>query len=39
MKTDTVRPEDLAWRCHGCDGHLVVGQVTVSRVASTEQSD
>jgi NAD-dependent SIR2 family protein deacetylase len=30
MKRDSVRPEDLRWRCERCQCHLVVGQVSVS---------
>ncbi|MFH1982356.1 MAG: DVU_1557 family redox protein [Pseudomonadota bacterium] len=30
MKSDTVRPEDLEWRCAPCGRELVVGPVNVA---------
>lgn len=30
MKSDNVRPEDLAWRCDRCQCDMVVGPVAVA---------
>lgn len=39
MKNQTVKPEDLKWRCHKCHMNLVADKVTVAYLGNRFVTD
>ena len=39
MKKETVKPEDLKWRCDKCGRNLVAGKVTVAYLGNRFVTD